>query len=317
MQVRRALPEDDAGVTALLRASLGKQDDPHYEAFLHWKHKANPFGESPAWVAVHDERIVGFRTFLRWRFRDGERVLRAVRAVDTATDPGYRGQGIFKTLTLQAIADLTVERENFVFNTPNDQSRPGYLSMGWTSVGRVQVGMQVPGPRSVVTMRKARVPAQLWSEPTTAGVNAAEFFADPANAAAVLVHAERGGVHTDWTPEYLSWRTQFAPLGYRVLCLADGAPAEGAAVFRVRRRGQAREAALIQLFVPDVVTGARLVRRVLTTSGADYAIGVRSGLAGGLLPLPRQGPLLTTRALAAAPPRSRDWRLTLGDVELF
>ena len=64
-------------------------------------------------------------------------------------------------------------------------------------------------------------------------------------------------------------------------------------------------------------TGAVLVRRVLRETGADYAIGLRTGPSAGLVPLPRQGPLLTTRPLAASAPSPRDWALTLGDVELF
>ena len=108
IHVRRSRPEDAPAVTALLRASLGKQDDAHYEDFLRWKHEQNPFGPSPAWVAVDDDRVVGFRTLLRWRFvTDEGKVLTAVRAVDTATDPDYRGRGIFRLLTLDAVADLT------------------------------------------------------------------------------------------------------------------------------------------------------------------------------------------------------------------
>lgn len=317
IHLRRAEPDDDAAVTALLRESLGKQEDPHYRSFLDWKHKQNPFGESPAWVAVHGSRIIGFRTFLRWRFREGASVIPAVRAVDTATDPAYRGQGIFKALTLQAVADLTVARERFVFNTPNDQSRPGYLSMGWVPVGRVPVGVQLSGPSALRAMARSRVPAQLWAQPCEAGLAAIDFFADPSNSAALLTHRPDSGVHTDQDAAYLRWRTGFEPLGYRVLTLSATDPAQGAVIFRVRRRGPALEAAIIDLFVPDVPSGVRLVRRVLTDSGADYAIGVRSWLTGGLVPLPSQGPLLTARALAGAPPAVRSWRLTLGDIELF
>ena len=315
--IRRAQPADDPAVLRLLRASLGKEEDRHYEAFLHWKHQESPFGVSPAWVATDGDRVVGYRTFLRWRFRQGEKLLRAVRAVDTATDPGYRGRGIFRSLTLQAIADLTLERQGFVFNTPNDQSRPGYLAMGWRTAGRVPVGVQLAGPGSMGTMRAARVPALLWSEPTSAGMDAREALADRARAEALLQHAGESGVHTDRTPEYLAWRTAFAPLGYRLLQVSEHDPAQGGIIFRVRRRGAALEAAIIELLVPDLPSGARLVRRVLSATGADYAIGVRDKLSGGLVPLPRQGPLLTTRPLAGAAPESSQWRFSLGDIELF
>jgi GNAT superfamily N-acetyltransferase len=168
--VRAAEPGDDATALPMLRASLGKVDDPHYEQFLQWKHRENPFGVSPAWVALHDGVVVGYRTFLRWEFlTDDGRVLRAVRAVDTATDPAYRGLGIFRTLTLQGVSELTLAGDGIVFNTPNDQSRPGYLKMGWTLARRLPVGVLPRGPRSVLSMVSSRVPASLWSEPTGVG----------------------------------------------------------------------------------------------------------------------------------------------------
>ena len=55
--------------STLLAASLGWSSDDHYEAFFDWKHEQNPFGRSPAWVAVDGGEVVGFRTFLRWEHR--------------------------------------------------------------------------------------------------------------------------------------------------------------------------------------------------------------------------------------------------------
>lgn len=316
--VRPAEPDDDPAVLPMLRAALKKLDDPHYEAFLHWKHRENAFGPSPAWVALHEGRAVGYRTFLRWRFLTPEgREVKAVRAVDTATDPEYQGLGIFRTLTLRGVAELTLVGDDIVFNTPNDQSRPGYLKMGWSVARRLPVGVLPSGPRAMVRMVTSRVPAALWSEPTNAGLDAHEAFADQAVAKGLLQHAPTKGFRTQRTAAYLAWRTSFEPLRYRVLLASDRDPAEGGIVFRLRRRGDAVEAAVVEQFVPDWVTGARLVRRVLKESGADYAIGLRTGPSAGLLPLPNQGPLLTTRPLASAPPPPEAWALTLGDVELF
>ena len=316
--VRAAEPGDDATALPMLRASLGKVDDPHYEAFLHWKHRDNPFGVSPAWVALHDGVVVGYRTFLRWEFLTGQgKVLRAVRAVDTATAPEYRGLGIFRTLTLQGVAEMTLAGDGIVFNTPNDQSRPGYLKMGWSPARQLPVGVMPRGPRSLVSMLTSRVPAALWSEPTEVGEDAAVALADPAVTQGLLLHSPASGVRTNRTPDYLAWRTAFGPLRYRLLLAADGDPERGGVVFRLRRRGDAVEAANGEQRVPAGRPGAVLVRRVLRATGADYAIGLRTGPSAGLVPLPRQGPLLTTRPLAASAPSPRDWALTLGDVELF
>ncbi|WP_344251872.1 GNAT family N-acetyltransferase [Humibacillus xanthopallidus] len=315
--VRRAEPTDEPAVIPLLQAALGKGDDPNYEAFLHWKHRDNAFGESPAWVALHDDRIVGYRTFLRWEFIDGNgRKVRAVRAVDTATDPAYQGMGIFRRLTLQGVAELTLAGDGLVFNTPNDQSRPGYLKMGWSVARRLPVGVLPARPRSLRTMVNSRVPAAMWSQPTTAGLDAVEAFEDRSVADALLTHAPSQGYRTNRTPEYLAWRTAFGPLRYRLL-LATTDPAEGGMVFRLRQRGVSVEAVVLEQLVPDWRTGTQLMRRMLKETGADYAIGLRTGPSAGLLPLVGQGPLLTTRPLAVSPPPVGDWTLTLGDVELF
>ena len=320
LEVRSALPEDDAVVIPMLRESLKKGDDPHYEAFLHWKHRENSFGESAAWVALHEGRAVGYRTLMRWRFVNGDgKKVTAVRAVDTATHPDYQGLGIFRTLTLRGVAELTLAGDGIVFNTPNDQSRPGYLKMGWSVVRRLPVGVLPAHPAALPKMARSKVPANLWSEETNVGLDAAEALPERALAEALLQHAPAKGFRTDRTPEHLAWRTSFGPLRYRVLLADRNDPAQGGVVFRLRRRGDTVEAAIIEQLVPDAVTGARLVARVLKETKADYAIGLRTGPSAELVPLPvpGAGPLLTSRPLAASPPPASAWRLTLGDIELF
>ena len=111
IEARRTTAADQPAVLALLADSLGWDRDPAFADFFEWKHLQNPFGPSPAWVAVHEGAIVGFRTFLRWQFDhpDG-RVRQAVRAVDTATAPEFQGRGIFRQLTMAAVEELTAER---------------------------------------------------------------------------------------------------------------------------------------------------------------------------------------------------------------
>ena len=61
----------------------------------------------------------------------------AVRAVDTATDPGWRRRGLFSELTRQLVEEVRRDGTAFVFNTPGASSRPGYLKLGWQEVGRL------------------------------------------------------------------------------------------------------------------------------------------------------------------------------------
>src|SRR5262245_65616057 len=108
ISTRRATHGDLPAVIEVARAALGWADSD--AAFLRWKHLGNPYGESPMWVAETNGRIVGFRAFLRWRFRraDGSMV-RAVRAVDTATIPAYQDRGIFTRIEAEAPDDERVD----------------------------------------------------------------------------------------------------------------------------------------------------------------------------------------------------------------
>ena len=105
-------------------------DENYSRELFNWKHLKNPFGKSYGFVALDEGKIVGVRILMCWNFLiDGE-IKRAVRPVDTATDSAYRGQGIFKKLTLDCLENIS-GKYDFVFNTPNENSLPGNLKMGW------------------------------------------------------------------------------------------------------------------------------------------------------------------------------------------
>ncbi len=319
--VRRATPDDFPGVLELARRSLGWTDDD--ARFLEWKHLENPFGVSPMWVAVDDARIVGFRTFMRWEFvvPDG-RIVAAVRAVDTATDPEYQGQGIFTRLTLEGLDALPAEGVELVFNTPNAKSLPGYLKMGWREVGRLPVAVMPTSFRFPVVVATARQAAGRLPLPSTAGEDPSDVFADTGGIDALLDgQAAVSGISTRRSSAFLAWRYGNSELGYRVV-LAGPSPSAGLAVFRRRRRGSSVEGVLCDVIAPgsDRNASARLVRRVARVAGADYLIRVdrRRATTEPFVRLPRVGPVLACRRLDAAQgPELSDWRLTMGDVELF
>ena len=311
---------------ALASAALGWRDRDADVALFRWKHHDNPFGRSAMWVATSDGRLAGFRSLLRWRWRTplGE-TLNAVRAVDTATHPDFQGQGVFTALTRHALHDLAAGgATDFVFNTPNDQSRPGYLKMGWQEVGRVPVAVTPRGPRAALRMRTARVPAQKWSLDTTCGDPAADALADTAGLEALLSRIRRPtGLRTDLSPEFLRWRYAGGPMRYRVI-LRTRRLEDGLVVFRLRGRGPAVEATVCAVLLPagDRWGAHVLLDRVRRATRADYLIRVGHGWLGPGwgVELPGLGPTLTWRGVGEGgcpPPALRDWDLSLGDIELF
>ena len=265
--------------------------------------------------------------FLRWRFTDGDgRPRSAVRAVDTATHPDHQGRGIFRRLTLGAVDELQADGVDFVFNTPNDQSRPGYLKMGWQAVGRVpdrgaaavaRGGLpHGPGPhrrRQVVATddrrrprhrgpgRRRRARRRCWPRST----------GPP-------------GLATDRTVEHLRWRYRFEPLAYRAV-VAPGGVADGLAVFRVRDRGAATEAVLCEVLVPDGDRrlGGRLVRDVARHDRRRLRHRHHHDRGPEDRPSPspaRPGPhphLARRRPDRTDADRWPTGHLTMGDVELF
>lgn len=317
--IRRATAADDDAILALGREALGWDDDERHGPFFHWKHRESPFGRSPGWVATDGDRVVSFRTFLRWEWRRAEgTVVPAVRAVDTATHPDAQGQGLFRALTLQALDELAAEGVAFVFNTPNDNSRPGYLKMGWQVVGRPAVRVRPRRAGALLRLVRARVSATKWSEPATFGRSPHDAFADDDEVRNALASAPPVPLATNRSPAYLRWRYGFGPLHYRVVTRGAGL-AGGFAVVRLRRRGPAVEGTVCELHTPpgDHRAGRQLLRQV---EGADYLLvaGTALGMRAGLLPAPGQGPLLTWRAVTEPDPPALDrWQLTMGDLELF
>ena len=321
MRIRRTAPDDEPEILALLQSSLGWLTDEEHARFYRWKHLENPFGPSYGWVAVEDERIVGLRLFMRWEFRSAADVVRAVRAVDTATHPDYRGRGIFRQLTLHGLEELQQDGVAFVFNTPNDQSRPGYLAMGWQVVGRLPVRVR---PRSISVLGRllrARVPAELASLPTDVGGAAADILADPelcARLAASQCESRDRRLSTNRSASYLAWRYGHEPLAYRALA-PSGRAHDGLVVFRLRHRGPTTEAVVADAFGRSPGASSGAVTRAMWRAGSDHfvALGGTPGLPA-MLPMAGQGPLLTTRTLASpAPLGVHDWRLSMGDVELM
>lgn len=327
-------------VLELLTASLaGGPTGERSAGFFAWKHRRNPFGESPGLVAeAPDGRLAGVRLFLRWQWQDGAgRVVRAVRPVDTATHPDFQGRGIFRTLTRRLLEQVDGEAE-LVFNTPNGNSLPGYLKMGWRELGRVPIALRVARPaafargaRAALARRPGRVGPLRCELPT-----AAEWFGRPdARLPELLAERARADaadprLKTVRTAEYLAWRYGAAPgLDYRVVTVERGGELVGLAFGRPRRRGPLAEFTLAELIVrPGDRAAAAGLLRAAAGAGCDHAAthlapgteAADAALRAGYLTAPRAGMTLAARTPGGPLPEGRsltDWRFGLGDLEVF
>jgi GNAT superfamily N-acetyltransferase len=309
----RELEEADvAPVLDLLRASLGEPPLLRRTPELFgWKHLDNPFGRSIAVLAEADDRIVGLRAFMRWDLLTPEgATIRCVRAVDTATHPHYQRRGIFRRLTEEALELAVAKDVDLVFNTPNEKSGAGYLSMGWTEVGQVGV-MARPSPRLVTD----RSPGPL-TEPE-------RFLADPRPALPLAVsdRAPRG-LRTPRNDAYLRWRFGSHPSA-RYFRVDSG---DSTAIVRPNVRNGRRELVVADVFGPRPASAIRAATRRsragymaawFSPGSPERAAAVRSGL----VPVPR----VTALTLMAKPLQDLEvdvesmssWDLAISDLELL
>ncbi len=321
--LRRAADDEFDEVVAVCAQALQWDADRPNDAFFRWKHHDNAFGVSPIWVAVNpqDDRIVGVRTMMRWRLANAERTFEMVRAVDTATLPEFQGMGIFSKLTMLAVDELTGDRVDAVFNTPNAKSRPGYLKMGWHEVGKLTASMRPVSLRGVTELRRANAAADKWGESCSTGISPTDAFGDDdAVTRALEPRRNRDRLATAFTASSLRWRFGLPSLNYRVFPVADGRH-DGFIVFRVRQRGPLRELDINEVVgAPHPLRVARAIGKIACDTDADLVLSTPSvaGSTRGLIPIRTLGPLLTWRTLAnRAVPTIKDLALSMSTVELF
>jgi GNAT superfamily N-acetyltransferase len=326
--------EDEARVVDLLQITMG--DGPagrRTPEFFRWKHLENPFGRSMMWVAECDGSVVGLRAFMQWRFRAKDREVGAVQAVDTATHPDYQGMGIFSRLTRTALETLP-DQTSLIYNTPNEKSMPGYLKMGWRTVGRFPVSIRIRRPLRFATRLRGTKRLQ------ASGEDSPRVHSESASTALrtedlmeLVTGAEvpNGRLSTPRSLDYLRWRYGRPPgLDYRVVHDDGGGRAGGVAIFRVRPRGRLWEAAVVELLVPrnDVRTAISLLRRVAHASPVDYLTGhftdgstsARAAVRAGFLRSPARITVVVNplRPDVEPDPLSMpSWSFSLGDLEIF
>jgi N-acetylglutamate synthase-like GNAT family acetyltransferase len=332
MLIRSATNDDTPAIIELLRNALGESTIPKSEALWLWKHEQNPFGPSHVLVAEENNTLVGLRAFMQWQWLRKGKIYQAVRAVDTATHTAYQGRGIFKKLTLQQVENCRQQGIQFVFNTPNEQSRPGYLKMGWVQQGRMPLKCTVLRPFAMVRAKlfnkdkyqpamEDPSPFQKWTRDVLG------MFDNQVQEAEQLT--------TVLSSQYISWRYANNPL-FRYNYFTDHE--NFLVISRIKNHSFAKELRMVDFVLLNPrakhhYLNAAIKSKVLpfcrehnigmiSFSGQQFAANRSCFKWMGPLPVMKAGPLIALRDLNMKDTfrqliKTRNWCYSIGDLELF
>ncbi|QED36528.1 GNAT family N-acetyltransferase [Antarcticibacterium arcticum] len=315
MHIRPAISSDLPKIIQVLKASLGEEDLPLSEEIWNFKHVENPFGKSLILIAEDRGHIAGVRAFMKWEWVYNGISYKTYRAVDTATHPQFQGRGIFKKLTLEALRLGMDNLENFVFNTPNDQSRPGYLKMGWKQVGKIQVALH-PAFNSFLKISPV---SSVYEIKKTSSPNEIEDLCSRWNDN----RRKDGKLFTPKSADYLSWRFENNPLQQYEVASTSKYYLSG----YIKKRNMVKELRIAECIFTDK-EDLKLIKKLIHKWSSKFGAQIitYSPKFLDLGPISYKGalgPILTFRELELSQreinllQQEKNWNYSIGDLELF
>ncbi|TDQ19556.1 acetyltransferase (GNAT) family protein [Algoriphagus boseongensis] len=309
MEIRKAQAEDIPKIVDLLKKSLGESLIPKSEKLWNWKHLENPFGASPTLLAEEKGDLLGLRTFLKWEFETQGKVIHACRAVDTAVHPDFQGKGIFTQLTKSMLEEIRKDGIQLIFNTPNEQSTPGYIKMGWEKYAKLPLFLGI-NPR---LKSESKIDKTDWGSLTEL---ISQIESNKSESAKLSTHIKKG---------YIQWRYSNCPL-FPYYALSD--KKSFLLIFRIKEGKWANEFRICELFtLPEFGQKEQNqlqeeLNDAISLSGCSLISysGMKDNraLALNFLPKLSVGPLVTLRKVNhELEPMLMNWSWSIGDLEVF
>jgi GNAT superfamily N-acetyltransferase len=305
-----------------------------------WWFDRNPAGEGIVSLAVDDGDVVGVAAMSFFRTALEGSVTRLAIPVNVATDPRYRGQGVFSTLEQENEEAAAESGSPLTVTFPNGASYPIFVRrLGWIDLPRLRLWARPLRASAVVRYVLGRPGEGVGGLRPVDGaprvvrghdVRPIERFGpdfDRLGAAA----ASGYGNHFVRDAEYFNWRYLDSPRDYRCFGAYRGEELVGAAVV-----GHTFKHGVSAGFLADLVVApgdSQATRAVLARSldevrgGADAlvllpppgraerTVLVRSGFAPTNKKLRFIGKVLNEGASLDG--RASAWHFTLGDFDFF
>ncbi|WP_276373567.1 GNAT family N-acetyltransferase [Chryseolinea sp. H1M3-3] len=326
MQIRSANDSDIPSIVNLLKISLGEAQMPKSVRYWRWKHLDNPFGQSPVLVCYEGSNLIGVRAFMRWEWRKLDKIFKSVRAVDTATHPAHQGKGIFKKLTLALIDNCKAKGDDFVFNTPNSKSKPGYIKMGWQEAGRLPIKFSIQRPFHLLR----HVIGNYQVHEVDLQANQINYYLNHPTLQALVGDNRTPHMVTNVSASYLKWRYLKVPVAsYIVAGEEKGSLLTGLAIGRIKHTRFGRELRITDCFLKDNASESGLMHQLENykkTLDIDYCTisgtvpkNIQKIIGIGLKV--SMGPTVTIRSVnlpeLANLQNFKEWSPSIGDLELF
>jgi GNAT superfamily N-acetyltransferase len=332
MLLRSATPEDKSAIIELLKSSLGESTIPKSELLWNWKHEQNPFGTSFLLLAEENEKLIGVRAFMQWEWQWKGEIFKSLRAVDTATHPNHQGKGIFKKLTLHLAGLCKQKGVSFIFNTPNTQSKPGYLKMGWVEQGKLPIKFKLLTPFSMAYRR-------ILKQPSSEVLEFDDSRGLPWEASKINLitgfPTQTDQIGSNLSPQYISWRYEKNPL-YKYNYFTD--ESNFLVISRIKKHSFGLELRLVEFILLNAKHDFKRINKemgvqvikfckknkidFISLSGLQYSLFKACFDWMGILPTRYVGPSITLKDLNMNDRfdhllKINNWNYSLGDLELF
>jgi len=133
--IRRFQEGDEEKVNVLLTTVFGGRTATEY---WRWKYKENPAGfYGNIQLAEEKGIITAWWGIIPVMLKVNDEIVRGAQAVDAATHPDYRRQGLFETLCRMTFAGAVADGIHLTYSFPGRMSYGAHMKMGWHDLGIV------------------------------------------------------------------------------------------------------------------------------------------------------------------------------------
>jgi hypothetical protein len=265
----------------------------------------------------------------------------AGQAIDTFVHPAHRKRGVFKALTIRALAEAKQNGYQFIFNFPNENSFPLYLKLGWHFAGRLRRSTKILNIRCLFRIF-VNVILELLGR--NRGASKAMSFAgkgkniggwsDEIGEAVDALSLSQNKLQVKKDSKYLFWRYALNPLrDYNFIPMRSGGKITALGVLSINELKGLKYVSIVDLIysLDNIDLGVALLSRILyfckeQNAGVLTLWSTKDGQfnellkqIGGFLNYPSSNQVFTIKPLSDSPnPDIFDlgnWKITLGDTD--